>query len=67
MLSVAECRAYLDDKVSSDEEIVAIRDALYSISGRVIGKYWDTIEVCQKKHSYIAESPQHSNVTQGTA
>lgn len=67
MLTLNECRAYLDDKISSDEEILAIRDALYSISGRVISKYYDTMDTCQNKHSFIAESPQSFSEIQDMA
>ncbi len=66
MLTVAECRVYLDDRISSDEEILAIRDALYSISGRVISKYYDTMGICQNEHLFTAESPQFSKERQGT-
>lgn len=61
MLTIAECRAYLEDQISTDDEILAIRDSLYSISEQVIGKLYDTMTVCQNEHLSIAGSHQSSS------
>jgi len=45
MLSVAECKAILDDETLSEEEVLVIRDSLYSVCEQVISKHYDTITI----------------------
>lgn len=39
MLSIEECREYLDDKNLSDEEVLEIRDNLYGLAEIAIESY----------------------------
>jgi hypothetical protein len=53
MLSVAECRSYLQDSKYSDEEIENIRDFLYAFSTRIIKK---TVEENDFKKTITSKS-----------
>jgi len=45
MLTIEECREILNEDTLSDEEVLVIRDALYSLSEQVIGRHYDTMDV----------------------
>ena len=43
MLSIEECKKLLGDDTLSDDEVCEIRNALYSLSEKVIGRHYDTM------------------------
>jgi hypothetical protein len=46
MLSVDECRKYIDDDTLSDKEVGEIRDALYKIGGDILSRYFSD-DMCE--------------------
>lgn len=67
MLSLKECRAHLQDSSMTDEEVEAVRSALYTLSEQIIRRHCDRMNICNVEHSFTAGCRRSSKRSKGMA
>lgn len=66
MLTLEQCRKYVDEDVS-DEQLESIRNGIYEITGSVLDNYFQQIKenLC-KKQSFTVEFPLQNKAPKDT-